>query len=283
MKNIFMVVALLSAVAVHGQVSEKKFYLRLGAGYAFSNGGQISFGGITLQGSSTDNGTTTANKLKKGSLGAGVTTYFSAGYKINKRLAAEIGVMYGAAPTEYRYERTHTGGGSAHDHHINETKAVSPVYVMPGLGLRQPLSRSFLLFTRAALVLPVSGRTEYIHTQTSGPAGAAITSVSTEKITHRFGLGFSGSLGFQYNISRSFGVWIEGTSLNLNRWAKRSQRTSYTENGVDALASLEGYQRQTEYLYDPVYGTPTTEPAQVPTFAAPYSHLGVMLGISAMF
>jgi hypothetical protein len=255
-------------------------YLRAGAGYGFAHAGGTEINGKIISGSEALDGNSYALNVDRASFGSGLAANIAAGYMITKHLGVELGVHAVVSP------RKHTFNGLvpnfANRPYTSVMYSKLPVYLVPALVLTT--GGRLQVYSRAGIVLPFSGK--LMIKETSAATGQGQTEqVYTSELKNRFTPGFQGAIGLGRALTSHLSVWAEANITSLNVYAKRSELTGYTENGIDGLGAFTTNQKVTEYDFN--YETPlqpaATEPNKAPTFSVPFGSVGLCVGVRYAF
>jgi hypothetical protein len=104
-----------------------------------------------------------------------------------------------------------------------------------------------------------------------------------EEFTGGISLGLNSALGINYALNDKLMLFAEINAF-VQSWApKRSEITTYTDSGVNLLASMTTYQKETEYEKEYTYYYGPQNPAKPNTesrFHLPMSSVGLQVGVT---
>jgi hypothetical protein len=257
------------------------FFLRAGAGYGLVHAGQTSVNGAAVNGSESLNGQTVSVERKSASFGAGLCATVAGGYMFTRHLGLELAAQAVIAPRKYAYSGPVPGFGNTRTF-TSEMYAKLPVYLIPAILLQT--GNKLQLYGRAGLVLPISDRLTNKETR-SGTGPGQTTQVFTRELENRFSIGLQGAGGLSYPLTGKLSVWGEVNAISRNAYARRSELTAYTEDGLDGLSTFTTTQRIVEYefSYEVTEPVPASQPDKQPAFSVPFGSIGLSLGLKYAF
>jgi hypothetical protein len=258
------------------RLKQSSAYLRLGAGYGFILAGRTELAGEVISGEERTTQSTYDLKMKRASYGSGLYANLAGGYMFNPHVGVELGVQVVIAPTKY----TFTGLLPNFNNRIytSVTHAKNPVYIIPALVLST--GNKLKVYSRTGIVLPVMDKV--VREQTNSGSGTGwTTEIFTSELRHRFTIGMQGAAGVSYSLGSRLSVWMEGSFISRNAYAKEQELIGYTENGINMMGSVPQNSRIVEYEYEVRYTTPSnaTGPEKLPVFSTPFSSIGLGAGI----
>jgi hypothetical protein len=264
-------------------------YVRAGLGYSLPHAGNYyvadGFASRAISGMESYNGTsgTTIVDYEKASYGAGLTASVAGGYMFNQYLGAELGVNLGISPKKYTMEYTDvTTAGNFN--YTYETRAKLPVYINPSIVLSTGYDKPFQVYSRLGIALPLGGKFTVTGEEINTTTGDVID--FEEEYKFYMSKALTGALGARYSIADNIGLWAEVGGSSLTRYAKSSEYTSFSINGIDAVGLMPVQVRMTEYStdfsYDPSTASPSS-PSQRPSVSMPYGNVGLSLGVDFRF
>ncbi|MBS1687993.1 MAG: hypothetical protein JSS96_04665, partial [Bacteroidetes bacterium] len=199
------------------------WYGRIGAGYAFTQAGQInSLLGTPYSGNSTFDATgrtETSFNYKKASMNAGVNAAIAAGRMLGPHIGLELAVQFNVAPSKYTFNGQNlpiAGGGVVDATTINQAKF--PIFLIPAVVFQSQIHNMLEGYGRFGLVLPLNTK---VNTSVSTYGQLEYTSVQSA----RFNLGFSGALGLKYALRSGLRVWGEFNVMSLSVYTKKEVLT----------------------------------------------------------
>jgi len=242
------------------------WYGRVGAGYAFPQGGQIiSILGTPYSGSAAyDNSGIhqTSFDYKKASMNAGVNAVIAGGRMFGPHIGLELAAQFNIAPTKYTFNGQNlplAGGGVVDVTVVSQAKF--PIFLIPAVVFQSQVSNSLEGYGRLGLVLPLNTK---VNTDVSSDGQQGYTSVQSAK----FNLGFSGALGLKYALRSGLRLWAEFNVMSLSVYTKKEVATYPSGITTTQTFSLKG-------------SNPNSS-ANGPqaTSSVPFSNAGVLVGIS---
>jgi opacity protein-like surface antigen len=260
-------------------------YVRIGVGYTFPFAGNTEFmgnpiNGTGVEGTAAVTGDYMTYDVKNASYGAGFNGVIGGGYMFNNNIGIDLAVGVGIAMKKNVYEET--SPATINNYSATRTSyAKMPILVMPSLVFSTG-TNMVEGYARIGLALPVAGKLIIEDEMTS--AGATANSVI--EIKNKISLGATGAVGIKYHVSDMIGLWIEANGLSMNLSAKSGEYTEYSIMGVNVLSQMDIANREIEFSNE--YTTnnpnqPTTTPYQSGPLTAPFSNIGVGLGVSFQF
>ena len=276
---------LIAAVALCGplllsNLQAQGLYLGLGVGYGFPAGKQAD-----VEQTSTTSGSVTTNEYttKNLSLGKGINAGLYVGYMFNKNLGAELGISYLIGGKTTINDKSTGNNSSSTDEYIykgNMIRFTPALKMIIGENKLRP-------YMRIGMIVGIAGKLtdEYNYTNTT-PGSTSSGQVITE-YTGGISLGFHGGLGINYALSDKLSLFGE-LAGNYQNWApKKSEITTYTQDGADQLPSMTTYQKETEFLdsFTTTSNSPSNNgvPDQQTKFYLPFSSFGINIGIVLNF
>lgn len=193
-----------------------------------------------------------------GSIGQGLHLQLTPGYMFNEHIGVELGLNYflGAKVTLNNATSNITVdalGINKADYSSNEQIAQSNQFrVIPSLIVSTGTSNTLSGYAKAGIVIPVAGKTTV--TQNAVDAEVDGTGITRDIIKAEieskgaFSLGFRGAIGLNYKLSDRLSIFGEVYGILLNIKSKSRTINSYTFNGVDALAAMTTYDKETSYV-----------------------------------
>jgi hypothetical protein len=272
MKNIL----LLTAGLMIANSTNAQFYFRAGAGYAIPQAGQ-TLDGTAAPYSGTRNTTTFAASyvIKNASFSSGITGVLGLGYMFSDHIGVELSAPVGIVNTKYTFTDNNVSYGGYAATESDESKANTPILLVPSLILQTGGSSSLNAYSRLGAALPLNTQINY--DQVIYLPGPAITIDVASKVKSSFSIGFCASAGLQYKASDRMTVWGELSFLSMSLFIKEVSLKSVTENGfsvpLDSVSGPHTIKYSKNVVVDTNY-------AQFPTYSQPFSNVGVNVGIS---
>lgn len=276
MKPFFLTLISLSlAGGVHAQQNGSPFYLRLGAGYAFSAAGQSEFSYTAAS-----NGSIYTFESGPASFSAGVQATLAGGYRINRHLAAELGIVAVVAPRSY--EHVIRQGSNPGITSTTKWKASLPLFLTPSLRVGTG-GEKLDIYSRVGVAVPLRSKLQAEMTEVSS-GGSIGDFYSKTEYRNRTRLGIAYGLGASWSFNKHVSVYGELNGLSMNVWAKKSEIKKARVGTMDVLNTIPTYGRETEYEFDfegqlgivPDY----TQPRKTATFSLPFSNIGLGVGVN---
>jgi hypothetical protein len=283
MKRILLSVLVLAASisSTHAQ----KFYVRAGVGYAFPHAAQIA-------GTSASNRnhlafisgtfTTTAPNgpefsIKKVSFATGSTARLAGGYLFNRNIGIDLEGSFYLSPGKHKLVASSPGNGIEYANTYTQ-QALFPVLITPAILLRSG-GENLNAYGRFGVTLPVSAQVEDQYRTDFTSSTLPSRSNSTTSIQRpKFGLGLSAAFGARYRLSKGLFVWAEASLLSMSLYAKESEVTEQTNNGVSTIDLIPQDKRIYKYGFS---GDLTG--STLPAYSMPFSNIATCLGLSFDF
>lgn len=258
----------------------QKFYVRAGAGYAFPHAAQIA-------GTSSGNGTSMAFMngsistgvggtdftIKKISFASGPVARIAAGYMFSKNIGVDIEGNFSFFPNKHTLTTTLAGSGYSTTY---IQKAIPPIMLTPAL-LLQTGGEKLNAYTRFGVTLPLSAKVEdEINTVFSDSARSSNGTKSIQR--PRLSLGFSAAAGVKYPLATRLSIWTEISLLSMSLYARESELTELTRNGVNNIDLIPKDKRIYKYKFS---GNTATNAYY--TYSMPFSNIAACVGISYDF
>lgn len=277
MKPFFLtLIGLALTGAVHAQQKTSPFYLRLGAGYAVRAAGQSEFSTTSVS-----NGSTYTFESRPASFSAGVQATLAGGYRINRHLAAELGVVAVVAPRSYKNVVRQEGPGGTGFTATAKQKASLPLLLTPALRVGTGGDK-LDIYSRIGLALPLRNKL-YVETTEVSSGGSTGDTYSKAEFRNRMRLGIAYGLGAAWSFNSHVSVYGELNGLSMNMYTKKSELTEAKVGTQDILEGIPVYGRETEYEFDyeGTVGTVPdyTKPRKAAAYALPFSNVGFGFGI----
>ena len=238
-------------------------YARASLGYAFAQAGTPMLKEQNIPSSGSD-----SYKFGRGSYGAGAQLMLAMGYKINRHLAAELGVTAQVAPRKYTADYI-----TPNSNYSISARAKSSIYLVPALVISAGGDK-LEPYMRMGLMLPVRSG---LVTELEAPAATEVTEYKL-----RTGIGAQGALGLMYHAG-SMDFFAELGGASLNRYLKSSEVTEFTINGKNELPSLDVADREAVYEFDYSDTYSADQPTKLDAVAVPFSNVQFNVGVKFNF
>ena len=264
-KQLLLIVALFVAINMSAQ-----FYAGLGLGYGLGASKRVIGKKVTA----------TSNVNIYGSFGQGFNIIPKLGYMFNDNFGFELGIDYfmGAKLTLNESSTT-----------IQEGQATGLI-LAPQFVMRTESG----LYSRVGIFLPVAGKTvvTYSNSDWEGDGSNEVFNMEGER-RGSFSLGLVGAIGYNYGLSDKMDLFVEVQYSYLSMKSGTYEHTKYEIGGVDILASMDVYGKQTVFVdeittssnneyVNPMYYD-KTKPKEDIRNTAPFSALGLNIGITMSF
>jgi hypothetical protein len=290
-KTILIILAfsLLSAVDY-----AQEFYLRGGLGYAFPQAGQTVFNTpipyyefpSAYSGSRNFNtsGAQTYN-IKSSSFSSGVQMVLGLGYMFTKNIGIQLDGGIGVSPAKSTFNDENVpvsfvGGGTVNYDITTTQRAKTPFFLMPSLVL-QTGGDKLNAYTRFGIALPLNTKITQEQTFTNAPGtGAIVVDDFTWQIKNSFSLGFTAAAGVKYKLNDAVSIWGELSLLSMSVYTKEQDLTQWTESGIGSVP-LSQYGSPQNIKFSKT-ATVDTNYASFPTYAQPFSNVGITVGVSVI-
>lgn len=275
MKKICIIASALTVIALNSNA--QGLYFRAGLGYDLPHNGQtVDNYGNPYNGSVTISGGSYTYSLKNASFASGAYGDLAIGYTITRNIGIELDGTFGLANKKYTGKTNGLVSGGVTYNESSEQYAKIPIILMPSVVL-QSGGRDVNLYMRAGLALPLSTKTIKKDTYINEPgSGAQEVEVDSWKTSHKFSFGFAGALGIQCKISDNINFWGEVRMLSLSIYPDKSTLTDLTVNGTSYISRVSSSYKTTTYKNN----ITTNSGYQQPSYAIPFSSIGIHAGIS---
>ncbi len=259
-KQLLLIVALFVATSMSAQ-----FYAGLGLGYGLGSSKRVLGQEVTA----------TSSTNLYGSFGQGFNIVPKLGYMFNDNFGFELGIDYfmGASISMNTFP---TGSQEGQTSGL----ILAPQFVM---------KTESGLYSRVGIFMPVAGKTviTYSNSDVMGDGSNVLMEMEGES-QGSFSLGLVGAVGYNYSLSDQMDLFCELQYSYLSMKSGTYEHTKYEVGGKDALANMDVYNKQIEYVdelttssnnatYNPNYDK--TKPKEELKDTAPFSALGLNIGI----
>ena len=218
--------------------SAQESYLQIGGGYGFP----------TSSTQAGENTTFAPNRLPiktenvDSELGSGFSIMLRAGYMITTNVGADIGLNY-LIGNRVNLSRQRLG-----DETFIMTGQARQARLNPAIVFSTGTQNVLSAYSRVGLVLPLGGVTIIEYNIPSMFSQSGNSEVEVEEIRGRFGIGFSGTLGAQYEIYPRTHIFTEVEAIHLGIRRRSAKTTTFRVDGQDALAGLTTFSRETNFV-----------------------------------
>jgi opacity protein-like surface antigen len=224
-RNLLLLVAIFIAGSMSAQL-----YVGARVGYGF--GAQKYEVGFTK----TDD----SKEYIWGSMGEGLPMGLKLGYFFNDNLGIELGINYWIGA-----EQTAADVNMAKLKYTNVVTAKSSqLRLLPQLVYKSDMG----IYGRFGVVMPVSGKTVVTSKEVSPTMAGMVTTEAEVEYKGSFAIGFAGAFGYAFELSDNMHLFGEMEYIALTIKGKTSEVTKYNVNGIDAIPSMDTYDKQTNYV-----------------------------------
>ncbi|MFY9308613.1 MAG: hypothetical protein WAQ28_06110 [Bacteroidia bacterium] len=246
-------------------------YINVNSGYGFNIASASRGSNITAVSS-----TSSTNKEVHGSYGKGLNFGLAFGYIFPKNIGAEIGMQYlVGSPVQISYtDNINTPPGLQTDEFkINMLRIIPSAIITVGAG-------KYIPYAKIGIAIGVMGKAVNTNTGQNGTN----TSENVWEYTGGTAIGFASSLGIKVGKGR-ISFWGEIAMIGQSWAPTKKTQTISTQNGVDQLANMTTYQKETNYVESYTYTNPNASPVdpnspqQTSKIYLPMSSLGINVGI----
>lgn len=262
------ILILTALVSVH--MANAQFFVKAGLGY---NMGALTQASLDTYTDTVGGKNDVYETATRHSYGNGIGIEAAVGYDFTENLGFQLGARYqlSTSPLEEvskasNYTRTTT------------TQANGALFLMPAFILSSNGDK-VNIYTRAGLTLPIGGKIEREQTV----IGSGIDYESTVEIEGKMSLGYNAAIGFGLPLSDKLSFWAEVNGNFINVAGSTRTLTRYYNNLTqkDLLPNFTTSQKEFEYVetVGPNDNTSTSEPTKIVTADAPFSSIGVAVGI----
>ncbi len=319
MKKIFYTIvffAILGVTLLHAQTPVptqiKGFYMSAHGGYNLGIANEkVGFFGQNVVGIHNINENNTVSNPEEApfSFGEGINAGVAIGYLFNDKFGAELAVNYLAgSKTTTKQEYTIKSTYRNFDQDISAKMIqISPLIVMKGK------SRDFTPYAKAGAIIGLMPKITYNEKgyvevapiievgPVLNPVGPAVNPVgpvlnpvepvlnnvsnyeSSQEASGKFSIGIVGIAGVDYAIKRNMSLFTEIRAVGLNYSPEKATLTKYQIDGVDQLATLNTFNKETEFTDNSTSSKDLTQPRQVEKIKLPFSSIGLNFGFKYSF
>ena len=266
--NLFILIYFFICSAIYAQ----KPYLELGGGYNLGSG-KMNLGEVY----SSSNGIGSIQRVN-GSYGEGFHIGGAIGYNINKNLAIEtaLNLIDGRSFKSSFYSSYTNGMGLIINKYELESRSEF-IQIIPSLMVHFGWSK-FDPFAKVGLILG-TGTVFYSYLEQDSYNDIE----SYYELSKGLGIGYKTSIGTFYHFNQWFSCFAEFTVLNINFSPNKGKLTSYKENGIEQIETMDVNEREVEYedVYDFNYNANHNqdEPSKEIKQTLPFGSAGLQLGM----
>lgn len=257
-KKILLAAALFAGLgAVQAQ---EGLQLGLRAGFAFPTPGNVF--SETYQNVTTDASGNVTTEVSKGTLGTAIPITLEGRYMFSENVGIQLDLTYSIGLNK----------------EIATNKAPGVDVVVKGKSDQFKLAPQLVVksndvYSRLGVLFPVAGSTTIETNQTVG----GTETISKAKVTGRPTLGFTGAIGYDFELSENMVFFTEFEFLHLNITGNKYEVTDYTVDGTTVDAALVELD-----MVDSVDNS--TDPTkETLTVSNNYSSFGINLGVRMNF
>ena len=289
MKKIFYTIAffvILGVASLHAQTPVppplKGFYMSVQGGYNLpmfrSN---VGFFGMSVTG--IQNQKNSEIEDTKISFGEGANAGIGIGYLFEENFGAELQVNYLMGSTTKTTQSNDGAKSFAVDQEISARMIqASPLFVM------KADLKKLTPYAKIGAVIGFSPDIKYEEVAVTTPVAVQLFQTthlreSSQETKGKTTIGFTGSFGVDYELSRNMSLFTEIRAVGLNYSPEKATLTKYHVDGVDQLGTLNTYHKETEFKDNPASSTDLTQPRQVEKIKLPFSSIGLNLGFRYTF
>ena len=255
MKKLLLLLLVLTTSGASAQ-----FYAGISAGYAIGANKRV-------------NGTEYTSNSKKtiyGSYGEGFNGTLKLGYMFSEHYGVELGTSYliGASQT---IEQSST---------VFEDAKSSGLRLAPQFVMKMDNG----IYSRLGMIVPVMGST-IIDSEDSDFMGTGAKKVSEVKTSGSFSIGFIAAAGYSFALSENLDFFAELEYVGMSIKSGGATVTKFDVNGNDILPKLPTSAKEIEFVDEVIYdkNPDPTQPSQVLKQKAPFSSLGLNVGVVFKF
>jgi len=230
MKRIYLSIL---AVSFGSFAMAQGFYTSVNAGYGFGAPKQDM--GINQTFTATGDQTVSNNY---GSLGAGLNFGATPGFMFTEHVGAELGLNYFMGSSFVSNHVTTPTGEATYSSKSSQFRLLPAIVISSG-------GDGLQVYGKAGLVLPVSGSTVTTLEDNTNPS---FVEKGTFETKGAMSLGYMGSLGVSFGLSDKLSLFGELNGVNLRIKSASQTITEYTVAGVDQLANMDKYDKETTYV-----------------------------------
>lgn len=250
MKTNVIVAALILIVAA--QTKGQGFYIGASGGYAMPFMKQLITTNTKSTNISSMNGSSSVGEISAvyGNFGSGVNLGFLAGYAFSSNIAAEVGFdHYFTSSFSGKYTNTNINNGTVSSSQSGDlTFASSFSCLSAGVKYSIPL-KAGTIYSKGGVLFGFADFTvNQVESNFSGSLPNGSSKLETEeKYTGNISMGAYTAIGFQKTIAPKLSVFGE-VALNLLQFTPtKSEKTKWTQNGIDVLPTKTTNEKETVY------------------------------------
>jgi hypothetical protein len=271
--TVVLVVLILAAGSVHAQ----KFFVQVGVGGSLGMNADYSL----LVNETVHSGTYSTFETVPVTMGTGfnVTTRF--GYMFLKYVGIELGLGQFIGLSVKGETINEMSGGTQYEYRYygRMFSIVPSLLITPGLEKVNPYARIGMIIGAYPVLYYTSDMTR--------ATSVDYEEKTVEKFSGSVAVGFQASGGVAFILSDLVSLYVELNYNGVSYSPSKSELTEYTVDGVDHLADLTTYQKESEFVrtLDFDYETPPdpNSPAQYLKYNYPFSSIGMNFGVKFSF
>jgi opacity protein-like surface antigen len=215
-----------------------------------------------------------------GTYGGGIPVSLQLGYMFTEHVGFDLGFNYFMGN-----EVTISTQKSFLGDDIKTTTKGYQIRVLPQLVISSGSDNTLGLYSKFGLVLPVAGKTTF---QTAGDQFTfpSTTSILVEgESTGQFSLGYTGSLGANFNLSDNLSLFGELQFINLRIKGDTQTITKYEFGGQDIISNFDKEDLETVYVdeLNQDSNSDSNKPKEELRNSSNYNSFGLNVGIRFKF
>lgn len=210
------------------------------------------------------------------SFGKGVNTGLNIGCMINEHIGFEIGVNY-LQGSKIKAKEVYSNGGFQNYDITSKMIQIKPTMILA------TTMKKFTPYAKFGVTFG-TGKVTLNNNYENGSYSYTRSSQQNKGIA----VGFNAGIGILFSINKNISFSTELASTSMQYSPKKGTLTKSINNGVDNLASLSVYSKETDFVNKitniPLGGSPDlTKPRQELATALPFSSVGINIGIKYSF
>jgi Outer membrane protein beta-barrel domain len=250
-------------------------YFKAGAGYGFPIATQV-IGTNYLRTQPATGPDTYSEENVRSSYGAGMNISLGGGYMFNENIGVDLGIQYQKSKKiETSDINLEIGFGKEEDiiTHQSSTLFINPSFLITsGKGSKVPYGK----FGFLAGSPKIKSQESYFYDLDGTERQAR--EWETKK---GMAFGLQGTVGINWVLKDNLDLFTEISFVSMSFYAKERELTLATRNGADQLATVQTYQKRTEFVeqLNPNATFDATKPQQVLQEASAFSALSFNVGV----
>lgn len=198
-----------------------------------------------------------------GTFGSGIPISLEAAYFLNDNFGVQFDFTYLMGSNMLISENLTPGATS------NSMAKTTQIRITPSLVFKTDMG----IYSRFGAVLPVAGNTT-VNTENSNGGGPGVPLKQEMVAKGKFGVGFAGALGYQFNIGEKLGIFGELEYIGLSIKRATAELTMLEVGGVDQLPNMTDAQKNFNYE-DEINITGN----DLQGTSSPYNSIGLNIGV----